>query len=232
MPSTFVALRDVRLLLAGGIADDSRQVDDRVDAVERLLHRRGVADVALDQLKVAVLAARQQAVAAEAEAVQHADMVAQIEQHRDQRGPDITSAAGDENPHDVSHPWLRQTRLAASCPGQSSPLMLSRGARWRECQAPLRAAVTPSCERSVRFDRPGGGNASLPFQIQSSLRRGDTMGHDWEPVNLKSGTIGGCFDGSAGGWDSTVYALELETQELCLQVVATSRGGPEDGSVT
>ena len=51
-------LGDLRLLLAGRVADDGGEVDDRVDAVEGRLDGRRVADVALDQLEEAVLSSR------------------------------------------------------------------------------------------------------------------------------------------------------------------------------
>ena len=70
-----------------------------------------VADVALDQLEEAVLAAGEQAVAAELERVEDADAVALLEEHRDERRADVTGSAGDENSHGETHPWLLWTRL-------------------------------------------------------------------------------------------------------------------------
>ena len=60
-------LGELGLFLAGGVADDRRQVNDRVHAVQGGASGRGVADVALGQLEKAIGAARQQAVAAELE---------------------------------------------------------------------------------------------------------------------------------------------------------------------
>ena len=71
----------------------------------------GVADVALDQLEEAVLAAGQQAVAAEPERVEDADAVPLLEEHRDQGRADVAGSAGDENSHGEIHPWLLGTRL-------------------------------------------------------------------------------------------------------------------------
>ncbi len=52
--------------------------------VDRRLHGRGVADVALLKLEEAVLAAGQEAVAAELEAVENPDAVPLFEEHRDE----------------------------------------------------------------------------------------------------------------------------------------------------
>ena len=104
-------LGDVRLLLARGVADDGGEVDDGVDAVERLADAVCVADVALDQLEEAVLAAGQQAVPAELERVEDADAVALLEEHRDQRRAHVAGSAGDQNSHGEAHPWWLWTRL-------------------------------------------------------------------------------------------------------------------------
>ena len=104
-------LGDLRLLLAGGVADDRGEVDDRVDAVEGRLDGGRVADVALDQLEEAVRAAGQEPVAAELEGVEDADAVPLLEEHRDQGRADVTGSAGDENSHRGLHPWWLETRL-------------------------------------------------------------------------------------------------------------------------
>ena len=104
-------LGELRLFLAGRVADDRRQVDDRLDAVEGRLGGRRVADVALDQLEEAIRAAGQEPMAAELEGVEHANAVSLLEEHRDQGRADVTGSAGDENSHRRLHPWWLETRL-------------------------------------------------------------------------------------------------------------------------
>ena len=105
-------LGDLGLLLAGGVADDGGEVNDRVDAVEGRLDGGRVADVALDQLEEAVLAAGQQAVAAELERVEDADAVPLFEEHRDERRADVTGSAGDENSHGEAPSLVARVRRA------------------------------------------------------------------------------------------------------------------------
>ena len=76
-------LGELRLLLAGGVADDGGEVNDRVHAIDGRLDGRGVADVALLKLEEPVLAARQQTVAAKLEAIENPDAMPLFQEHGD-----------------------------------------------------------------------------------------------------------------------------------------------------
>src|SRR5262249_36774878 len=88
-------LGDVGLLLAGGVSDDGGEVDDGLDAVEGLLDGGLVADVALDQLEEPVLAAGEQPVPSEPQAVEDADAVAQVQEHGNERRADVAGTPCD-----------------------------------------------------------------------------------------------------------------------------------------
>ena len=92
-------LGDLRFLLARGIADDGREVNDRVDVVENLAEGVGVGHVSLDQFEVTALAAREQPSAAELEAVEDADLVPMFQEQWDKCRSHVTRAAGDKNSH-------------------------------------------------------------------------------------------------------------------------------------
>ncbi len=98
-------LSDVRFLLAGGIADDGRQVHDRLDAFERLGHGLLVADVPFLQLEKPVRAAGQEPMPAKLQGIEHAHAVPLVEQHGDKGRPDVAGSAGDEDSHGEPHPW-------------------------------------------------------------------------------------------------------------------------------
>ena len=66
----------------------------------------------LMQLEEAVLAAGQEAVAAELEAVEDADAVPLFQEHRDERRADVTGSSGDEDSHGGTHPWWLDSRRA------------------------------------------------------------------------------------------------------------------------
>ena len=153
-------LGELRLLLARRVADDRREVDDRLDAVERRLRGGRVGHVAADQLEEAVRAAGQEAVAAELERVEHADPVSLLQQHRDERRADVTGSAGDENSHRGLHPWWLE------CAWNVEVLSVNRAARRdgqvntpgpRPCGLPLRRSRRQSIVRlrGPALTRPG-----------------------------------------------------------------------------
>ena len=77
-------LRELGLLLAGGIADDGGEVNDRLHAVHGRPGGGGIADIALHQLEEAILTAGQEPVTAELEVVQHPDAVPLFQQQWNQ----------------------------------------------------------------------------------------------------------------------------------------------------
>ena len=74
-------------------------MDDGIHAVKSFLEADGVGHVPFGQLEEAVLAAGQEAVTAELERVVDADLMALVEEHRDQGRTNITSSAGDQYTH-------------------------------------------------------------------------------------------------------------------------------------
>jgi hypothetical protein len=85
--------------LARGVVRDRDEVDHGVDALEM---RRGQAAAVLDDDLERVVPGQE--VAAEEEAVEGANAVARIEQHRHQRGADVSARAGDQHGVDVLPP--------------------------------------------------------------------------------------------------------------------------------
>ena len=106
-------LGELRLLLAGRVADDRRQVDrsPRRRPSAELDGGRGRVTSPRMQLEEAIRAAGQEPMAAELERVEHADPVSLLQQHRDERRADVTGSAGDENSHRRLHPWWLESRL-------------------------------------------------------------------------------------------------------------------------
>ena len=104
-------LGELGLFLAGGVADDGREMNDRIHPVEGRLGDGRVADVALDQLEEAIRATGQEAMAAELERVDDPNAVSLLEEHGDHGRADVTGSAGNEYSHRGLHPWWLETRL-------------------------------------------------------------------------------------------------------------------------
>ena len=104
-------LGELGLFLAGGVADDGREVNDRIHPVQGRLGGGGVADIALGQLEKAIGAAGQEAMAAKLEGVDDPNAVSLLEEHGDHGRSDVTGSAGNENSHRGLHPWWLETRL-------------------------------------------------------------------------------------------------------------------------
>ena len=100
MPSTLVAwARWGSFLQAGYPTMAARWMTASMPS--RAFGPRRIGDVALDQLEEAVLAAGQEAVAAELEDVLDADRVPLFQEDRDQSRADIAGPAGDQDSHDA-----------------------------------------------------------------------------------------------------------------------------------
>ncbi len=84
----------LRIAGAGGIADDGREVDDRLGSVERLPARVGVADVADDQLGASLLEVFGDTFLSVQEAVEDPCLAAGVEQRAHHLGAYISGAAG------------------------------------------------------------------------------------------------------------------------------------------
>ncbi len=137
-------LGELGLFLAGRVADDRRQVNDRVDPVQGRLGGRGVADVALLQLEEAIGAAGQEAMAAELERVEDSNAMPQLQQHGNQGRANVTGSAGDENSHRRLHPWWLETRLERrGCRKETARGKARRADRTP--QALVLAALIPLC---------------------------------------------------------------------------------------
>src|ERR1700734_3824122 len=102
---------ELGLFLAGRVADDGRQVNDRIDPVECRLGNGGVTDVALGQLEKAIGTTGQKTIAAKLERVDDPYAVPLLEEQGDHGRSDVAGSAGNENSHRGLHPWWLETRL-------------------------------------------------------------------------------------------------------------------------
>ena len=88
-------------------------VEDEVDVFDGCLHRGAVADVAADELHLggSVVGVVQ---------VEHAHVVAGIEQAAHQQRPEVAAAAGDERAGHSSRPCSTHQRMLRRMPSYSS----------------------------------------------------------------------------------------------------------------
>ena len=108
-------LRQLGVLGARRVADDRRQVHDRLGAVERRAAGGGVADVAAQHPGAGRLERGRHVLLAVQQRVEHRDLVAGGQQLARRRRADVAGAAGDRDPHDRDA-TLAPARMAHSLP--------------------------------------------------------------------------------------------------------------------
>ena len=137
-------LRELGLTSAGRVADDRRQVDDRVDILHRASHRVGVGDIRADELELVLAPGKQQRRRGAVRKRVHAPhLVAGAQQRVHEHRADVAGRAGDQDVH--AQPAARARGLEARTPrhellGDQPDLLVGQVRIERQREDPL-------CER-------------------------------------------------------------------------------------